>query len=99
MARMPSCCSNATSASASRVSLGQKRKMLSPGMASEDAVLPLADHKNIVRVRIRFDLGHLRAGLRSDHNSNSALIQISNSVECLFRIELRIANKESDQAG
>src|SRR6266550_1886867 len=56
----------------------------------------LANHKNIVSVRIRFDPGHLRDGLRSDHNPNSALIKVSNSVECLFRIELRIANKESE---
>src|SRR5262245_16262045 len=40
MARMPSCSSNATSASASRLSLGQNRKMLLPGVAREDAVLP-----------------------------------------------------------
>ena len=43
----------------------------------------LADHKNIMRIRIRLDLGHLGAGLGAYYDPNSALIQVSDSIECL----------------
>src|SRR5262249_13629145 len=54
----------------------------------------LTDHENVVRVRKRFDLGHLRAGLWTDDDLDAALIEILNGVERLFRIEVCIQNKE-----
>src|SRR5262249_18801682 len=54
----------------------------------------LTDHENVMRVRKRFDLGHLRAGLWTDDDLDAALIEILNSVERLFRIEVCIPNKE-----
>src|SRR5262249_33829830 len=60
----------------------------------------LADDQNIMRVRERLDHSYFGTGLRPDDDLDAARIEVPNSLKRLFRIMLRIANKElkSDRA-
>jgi hypothetical protein len=93
---MPSCCSNATSASASRLSLGPKTEDVIAGDGERRRRATLADHKDVVRVRERFDHSYFRTGLRPNDDFHTARIKVLNSLQCLLRIMLRVANKESE---
>ena len=43
----------------------------------------LANHENVMGIRVGFDHGNLRARLRSDDDLNAALVQILDSFESL----------------